>query len=243
MALAPSASLPTLLLGACATVTLTGCGLAAAIDGDTTRRTEDQTVPADGIRVVDVETDNGAIEIRGGDGGDEITIHSVMREQDDGDADTSIQVDGDRLVVTGECDRRWWNECSIAFVVTMPSETDVRVETDNGRVAASGLDGDVAIETDNGAIEATALGGAAVVTETDNGRIHLTFSEAPMSVRAHTDNGSISVRLPDDGGRYAVDADSDNGDVDIDVGTDPEAERTVVARSDNGAIDVEYDMN
>lgn len=242
MALAPSASLPTLLLGAFATVTLTGCGLAAAIDGDTTRRTEDQTVPADGIRLVDVETDNGAIEIRGG-GGDEITIHSVAREQDDGDADTSIQVDGDRLVVTGECDRRWWNECSIAFVVTVPSEIDVRVETDNGRVAASGLDGDVAIETDNGAIEATALGGAAVVTETDNGRIHLTFSEAPVSVRAHADNGSITVRLPDDAGRYAVDADSDNGDVDIDVGTDPEAERTVVARSDNGAIDVEYDTN
>src|SRR5680860_1389585 len=84
------------------------------------------------------------------------------------------------------------------------------------------------------------LGGAAVVTETDNGRIHLTFTEAPGSVRAHTDNGSITVRLPDDGGRYAVDADSDNGDVDIDVGTDPDAERTVAARSDNGAIDIEY---
>lgn len=125
-------------------------------------------------------------------------------------------------------------------MVTVPSEIDVRVATDNGRVRASGLDGDVSIETDNGAIEATAPGRAPVVSETDNGRSRLAFAEAPRSVRANTDNGSITVRLPDDGGRYAVDAHSDHGDVDIDVGTDPDAERQILARSDNGPIDIEY---
>ncbi len=239
MSLATSTSLPTLLFAAFAAVSLAGCGLATAIDGDTSRRTEDREVPADGIRVVDVDTDNGAIEISGG-AGDEITIRSVLREQNDGDADATVRVDDDRLVITGECDDRWWNRCSVGFVVTVPSKVDVRVATDNGRVRAAGLDGDVSIETDNGAIEATELRAAAVITETDNGRIHLTFAEPPDSVRAHTDNGSVVVQLPDDGTRFAVDAHSDNGDVDLDVAVDPDAERLIVARTDNGAIDIRH---
>lgn len=223
------------MFAAFAAVTLVGCGITA--DGDTT--IQDETVPATGIAAVDVDTDNGAIEIRGG-AGDEITIQSVLRERHEGDADASVEIDGDRLVIVGECDHRWWNACSVGFVVTVPSAFDVRVSTGSGRVETQGIDGDVTITTDNGAIEAGALGGGSVVTESDNGRIELTFDDAPSSVHAQTDNGAISVRLPAEGDRYAVDAGSDNGNVDITVSTDPEAERHVVARSDNGSIEIGY---
>ena len=239
MSLATSASLPTLLFAAVAAMSLAGCGASLTVDVDTTDRTEAETIPADDLAVLEVDTDNGAVEIRGA-AVDEITIRSVLREQHDGDADASVEIDGDRVMVVGECDHRWWDACSVGFVVTVPSGFDVRVTTGSGRVEASGLDGDVAIETDNGAIEAMALGRGEVVTETDNGRIRLTFDTAPRSVRADTDNGAVSIRLPDDGGRYAVDADSDNGHVDITVSVDPEADRRVVARSDNGAIDIGY---
>ncbi len=239
MSLATSTSLPTLLFAAFAAVSLVGCGITVTVDGDTTNRTEEETVSAAGIGIVDVDTDNGAVEIRGA-AVDEVTIKSVVREQHDGDADASVEIVDDRIVIVGECDHRWWDACSVGFVVTIPSEFDVRVTTGSGRVDARGIDGDVAIETDNGAIEATGLGGGEVVTETDNGRIRLTFDTAPRSVRADTDNGAVSVRLPDDDGRYAVDADSDNGNVDITVSTDPEAVRHVVATSDNGSIDIGY---
>lgn len=239
MSLATSTSVPTLLFAAFAAVALAGCGVNVSLGGDATVRTDEQTLPATGIDTLDVTTDNGAVEVRVG-GIDEITIETIRREEHDGDAESSIEVDGDRVVVTGDCDSRWWDTCSVGFVITVPSETDVDVTTSNGRVEASGVDGDVTIETDNGAIEATALGGGHVVASTDNGRIRLTFDDAPGSVSAHTDNGSISIRLPDDGNRYSVDADNDNGTVDVDVDTDREAERHVVARSDNGSIDIGY---
>ena len=79
-----------------------------------------------------------------------------------------------------------------------------------------------------------------VDTHTDNGRIRLTFDDAPTSVTAKSDNGAIAVRLPDLDLDYSVDADSAHGNVDVDIRTDPVADRHVTARSDNGAIDVEY---
>lgn len=239
MSIATSISIPTILFAAFATVSLAGCALTVAVDGDTTKRTEHDSVPAAGIARLEVDTDNGAIDIRGG-AVDEVTIQSVLREQHDGDADATVEIDGDRLVIVGECDHRWWDACSVGFVVTVPAEFDVRVSTGSGRVETKGIVGDVNIETDNGAIEATELGGGTVVTKSSNGRIRLTFDTAPGSVRADTHNGAVSVELPDDGDGYAVDADSDNGHVDVTVDTDPVAERQVVAQSGNGSIEIGY---
>ena len=239
MALASSTSIPTLLFAAFAAVSLAGCGLSVTLDGDTSRRTEEETVPADGIRIIDVRSENGAVEIRGGSDGD-ITIQSILRERRDGDARASYRIDGDRLVIDGDCDQRWWEPCSVGFVVTLPPDLDVRVATDAGRVEVFGMNGDLHIETANGAIDAAALGDGSVSAETDNGRVRLTFDEVPSDVHADTDNGAITIRLPDDGDLYAVDADTDNGAIDIEVETDPDAGRRIVARSDNGSIDVGY---
>lgn len=140
----------------------------------------------------------------------------------------------------GECDARWWDRCSVGFVVTVPSDLAVDVETNNGRVEVSEVDGEIRVETDNGAIDAGRLGSAVVDTRTDNGRIRLAFDEAPTVVSAASGNGAIAVRLPDLDLEYAVDADSSRGRVDVDVRTDPAADRRVTARSDNGEIDVEY---
>lgn len=239
MSIATSAPLPTLMFAAFATLAVAGCGVNVSLGDDTTRRIEHDTVPVADLARLELVTDNGEVEIRGG-GGDEIAVRTVLQESNEGAAEYAIDVVGDDLVVTGECDDRWWNGCSVGFVVTVPADFDVDVRTDNGRVGVFDLDGDVRIETDNGAIEAERLASSIVETETDNGRIRLTFDDAPMSVLAETDNGAIAVRLPDLEHDYTVDADSDNGNVDIDVRTDPDAERRVTARSDNGAIDVDY---
>lgn len=239
MSFAISTPLPALVFAAFATIAVAGCGVNVTLGDDATRRIENETVPVGDLRVLHVDTENGAVEVRGG-AGDEISIRSVLQERHEGDAEAHIEVDGDRLVIDGECDGRWWDSCSVGFIVTVPSEFDVEVSTDNGRIDLDGIDGDVDLTTDNGAIEATALGAPAVGAESDNGRIRLTFDDAPMSVTAETDNGAISVRLPDAATPYAVDADSDNGAVDVDVLTDSSARREVAARSDNGTIDIGY---
>lgn len=239
MSIASSTPLPTLLFAAFATIAVTGCGINVRLDDDTTRRIEHDTVQVDGLTRLELRTDNGAVEIRGG-GGDEIAVRTVLQESNEGDADSSIDMEGDDLVITGECDGPWFDNCSVGFIVTVPSDFDLDVATDNGRIEITDVDGDVRIETDNGAITADRLGSSTVDARTDNGRVRLIFDGAPMSVDAHTDNGAIAVRLPNDDASYAVDADSDNGRIDVDVRTDPSSDRHVHATSDNGAIEVEY---
>lgn len=239
MSVVTSAPIPTLVFAAFATLAVAGCGINVSLDDDTTRRIEHDELPAADLRRLDVTTDNGEIQIRGG-GGDEITVRSVVVERNQGDAEYSLDIEGDRLVVHGECDARWWDRCSVGFVVTVPSDFEVDIETNNGRVEVSDVDGEIRVETDNGAIDADRLGSAVVDTRTDNGRIRLAFDEAPTMVSAASGNGAIAVRLPDLDLEYAVDADSSRGRVDVDVRTDPAADRRVTARSDNGEIDVEY---
>ena len=240
VSIATSASLPTIVFAAFVTLAVAGCGgLGVSLDDDTTRRIEHDSVPVDELQGLELTTDNGEVEIRGG-GGDEIAVRTVLAERHEGDGEYSLDVNGDRLLVTGECDGRRIDDCTVGFIVTVPSDFEVDIETHNGRVSVADLDGGVRVETDNGAIDAERIGAARVDTHTDNGRIRLTFDDSPISVAATTDNGAIAVRLPDFGVDYSVDADSDNGRVDIDVRTDPAADHQVTARTDNGAIDVEY---
>ena len=229
----PHALLP---LAAVAALAVSSCSVQIDLDDDTTRRIENDVVPVASLTRLDVDTDNGAVEIVGGGVG-EIEIRTVLEESNEGDARYSIDTDGDTLVVRGECDG---NRCQVGFEVTVPDDVDVEVQTSNGKVVIDGLAGDAAIETDNGAIEGERLATVEIRARTDNGRILLDFDQSPTMVDATTDNGAITVRLPDDGAAYDVEAESDNGNVDIDVRTDPTAERTIVVESDNGAIDVKY---
>lgn len=239
MSIATSTPLPTLLLAAFAAFAVAGCGVTVNLDTDADRRVETSTVAVGDLRMLDISTENGAIEVRAADG-DEITIETVIREDDDGDGESSIDIEGDHLVLRGECDDGWFDRCSVGYVVAVPASFDVDVSTDNGRVELTGIAGDISIDTDNGAIVADELLTSSVEAHTDNGRIRLSFDDVPNTTVATTDNGSITIEVPDDTAGYDVDADSDNGQVDVDVPTDPDSDHHITAQSDNGAIDIGY---
>ncbi len=58
---------------------------------------------------------------------------------------------------------------------------------------------------------------------------------------ARSDNGSITVLVPDEEGvAYATATSSSNGGVDELIRTDPTAERRIEARSSNGGISLRY---
>jgi DUF4097 and DUF4098 domain-containing protein YvlB len=216
-------------------IALTGCSVKVDV-GDTERRVETETVPTDGIAALELVTDNGALDIRGGDV-DDIEIETTYQEHERGDGTSSVRVEGDRLRVEGECDSSWFEQCSVSYRIVVPVDLAVSLETDNGRVDLSGLAGRVDVYTDNGAIEARLLA-TDVHAESDNGRVALTFAEVPRAVEARSDNGSVEITVPASEFAYAVDAESDNGDVDVSVTTDPSAERTIDASSDNGAVTI-----
>ncbi len=240
--MATIAPLPTLLLAAFAAVAMTGCAVSLDVNDDTTRRIEEDTIPLGDLAALDITTDNGQVEVVGGNVS-AIELRAVLVESDRGDASYTVTEapggGGGRLVIDGECDGGWLDRCSVGFRVVVPEHFDVAIETSNGRIDIEGITGDVDIETNNGAIDGDDLGSAIASAHTDNGRIELAFADAPDDVEVQTDNGRIVVRVPE-GADYAVTADSDNGAIEIDVTDDPTAERSIRASSDNGAIDVEY---
>lgn len=83
MSVVTSAPIPTLVFAAFATLAVAGCGINVSLDDDTTRRIEHDDLPVADLRRLDVTTDNGEIQIRGG-GGDEITVRSVLVERNQG---------------------------------------------------------------------------------------------------------------------------------------------------------------
>ena len=234
--------LPALVLAGFAAVAMSGCAVSLDVSDDTTRRIEEDTIPLGDLNALDVTTDNGQVEIVAGNV-TAVELRAVLVESDAGDASFTVAEtagdDGGRLVVDGECDGGWLDRCSVGFRLIVPEHFDVTVHTDNGRVGIDGITGDVDITTDNGAIDADDLGSTTAIAQTDNGRIELSFTDAPTDVDAETDNGQIVVRVPE-GADYDVSADSDNGAVEIDVTDAPSADRTIRAKTDNGAIDVEY---
>lgn len=240
MSIAASTSLPTLLFAAVATITVAGCGITVNLDGDARRRITTDTVAVGDLRSLDLTTENGTIDVRATDA-DEITVESVVRAHDHDDAEVTIDADGDRLVIRGECDDSWLESCSVGFVVDVPAAFDVDVATENGSVELFGVAGHVRIDSNNGAIDADGLSAPTVEAHTRNGRVRLTFIDVPGSAVAITDNGSITMQLPDghtDG--YDVDAATGNGAVEVGVRTDPASDHRITARSDNGSIDIGY---
>ncbi len=238
MSIGINAHLTTLLLAAFAAIAMTGCAVSLDLDDDTTRRIENDTVPVADLRSLDVTTENGAIDVVAAPV-DEIEIRTALEESNRGDAAYAIDVDDERLVLTGECDSGWWRQCSVGFRVVVPAELDVVIETDNGRVGVDGLAGTLRIASDNGAVVGERLDATVVRATSHNGRIQLDFATAPTDVEATTDNGSIAIVVPDGEEIYAVDTDSANGSIDVAVRADPAAERHITARSNNGAIDIE----
>jgi hypothetical protein len=89
---------------------------------------------------------------------------------------------------------------------------DLHAETSNGAVDLNDVDGPVTAHTSNGAVRGKGFRGAVDVS-TSNGGIDLTFASAPVpSIRAHTSNSGITVRLPGDVNAH-LSASTSNGSI------------------------------
>ncbi|HEX2048817.1 MAG TPA: DUF4097 family beta strand repeat-containing protein [Acidimicrobiales bacterium] len=219
------------------------------------RTTEVQAFPASGVRLLDVSSPNGTVEVLGGDV-DEITVtarisHGLRRTSH------RAAVEGNVVRVRSSCPvlSTW---CGVEYRITVPGDVAVAADVSNGRLivrdvaggvradATNGavelarLSGDLDVSTDNGRVESTGLRSDRVVARTANGRVRLEFSESPTAVEARSANGRVDVVLPNTTDAYRVDLDTDNGSTDAGVRTDPSSGRSVVARTNNGDVTVRY---
>jgi hypothetical protein len=208
--------------------------IALAHEEQTLRRSFD----AAGITTLEVHNQaGGSVQVVGADI-DTIRVrarvsHGLRR------TDHSERVEGDRVVLASSCPLYGTDFCSVSYTVEVPSDIDLLLRTDSGRVGATDIDGTVDIGNDTGSIELVQVTGD-INVHTDTGRIHLDFDVAPQAVQASTDTGSVEVVLPDDTATYRVETGTDTGGEVVSVRTDPSSTRSIVARTDTGDITIRY---
>jgi hypothetical protein len=217
--------------------------------------TEVHTFPASSVSTINVQSDGGAVRIVASQS-DTVRVEAKVS---DGLRSTghSERLVGDELQLHASCPAMLSNFCGVDYTVSAPRDVSVMIHandsvrvtgvvgaidatTDNSDIHVLHAAGPLRLHSDNGSVDATDVRSQTFDASSDNGSVEATFTVAPTSVRAVSDNGSVTVVVPQDNAAYRVNAHSDNGSDSTPIRTDPASGRTITARSNNGDVTVRY---
>jgi hypothetical protein len=220
-------------------------------------RTVSDSVPAAGLTGVDVEGSTGSVHVIGVEDSNTVNVRSRVS---DGLRPTGYRTfvrDG-RLVVRSTCPVYGSSWCSVSSTIEMPSDLGLSIHADGGvevsdvhggvsahadggSVTATRISGTLDLSSDQGRVEASGIDADHVVATSDQGRVDLTFTNSPRSVEARSDQGSVTVVLPEEPGVvYATTLETDQGSAQSLIVQDPRSDRTIIATSDQGDVTVSY---
>ncbi len=135
----------------------------------------------------------------------------------------------------------WFNDvCRIDYLAQVPGRTPADVSTTTGDIT---LDGAVAgghVTATTGSITGTGLAAPSLTAETRTGSIELAYATTPQEITATVTTGDISITVPDDGTAYRIVGGTATGARDIQVATDPSAERVIDVTSTTGDVAIGY---
>ena len=170
-----------------------------------------------------LDNSNGSISVTGSSGrGIVVQARVVASAESDADAralvkDVSVTLEGGRLRATGPTNQRrqsWW----VSYRIDVPASFDLSLETSNGSVSVTGVNGRIDAETSNGSLRMTDIGGR-VNARTDNGSVHVTLNGRRWEgdgLSVTTSNGSARLDLPDSYNARLI-AGTNNGSMTLDV--------------------------
>lgn len=218
--------------------------------------TEHQTYQAEGTDI-SIDLGVGDVIIRPGRAG----VVAVTRQTSWSfqRPDLDERWDGRTLQVTGGCRVRPWTvlPCGVTYTIEVPAEATVRARVSAGDITVddvrggldltaslgdirvTGASGELRLHSSHGDVVASAITADAVEASTVTGDVWLTLSAPPRTVSAETSAGDVHVVVPR-GETYRVEADAGVGDMAITVGQDVASDRSIVARTSAGDIDVSY---
>jgi len=102
----------------------------------------------------------------------------------------------------------------VEYHVKVPAGAEVKLETVNGGVEITGLQGRVVAETTNGGITARNIAGSELQASTTNGGLDIDLAKMPEGgVKLECTNGGIDVKLPRDA-KATISASISNGGID-----------------------------
>jgi hypothetical protein len=217
------------------TIATIGFGTLQAVAGIAHEERDERTVVDGPVRVLDIDA-SGSVTVIGRDGGpvriDEHVSRGLHAPQ------RSIRVDGDRLSVRGTCRAFPDTWCSEDVVIRAPRNVAVIARGEG--ITVRGIRGAMRLSSHDGSIAGRALRTTTVEARTDDGNISLAFAVPPDHVDASSRDGSVEVGVPDGPVSYRVDAETRHGSESTRVRTDPDGDRTIRARSDDGDVTVRY---
>jgi DUF4097 and DUF4098 domain-containing protein YvlB len=113
---------------------------------------------------------------------------------------------------------------------------DVDVNGASGSIRLSDVDGDLNLNCASGSIDGTGLSADDVEVDVASGSVELAFEDGVDRMVINSASGSVTVEVP--GGPYRVDTDSSSGDVDVNIATDPGADRSISVDTASGDITI-----
>ena len=206
----------------------TGCSSGGGGDADfADAETVSQTIPFSGQSLtIDAGTTDLIVASGGSDG---IKIDRQIAGTANGESPKVTEaLDGDALHLSVDCNGLALG-CEGRFTVTVPDGVAVVAQNKNGLITVSGFSADLTVSAVDGRAElaqissqtlaltgkdmdvkGTGLSAKTVTTDTRNGDIDLTFSDAPDRVEVNSNDGNVSLALPDT--EYRVDVTTQKGD-------------------------------
>ena len=172
------------------------------------------------IVLVDANVDSGSVRIVGSDQ-PEITIDASVHSGLRGPTHSETVI-GNRLVIRSNCPFDLITlTCAVDYVIHVPSHVAVKARGNGSDLDFASISGDV---------DASVNGG----------RVNIVFVAAPHHVKAESNGGHVSIRVPDDSTGYRVDTHTNGGSTDVAIRTDPASDRTIKVETNGGDIDVRY---
>ncbi|WP_433208248.1 hypothetical protein ACQP00_42930 [Dactylosporangium sp. CS-047395] len=184
----------------------------------------------DAVSVVAVESEGGAIAVKAGSG-DTIKVTETYKFKSD-KPNRKQAIDGGELQLgSAGCPK---NDCSISYVVEMPSTLTVRLDSSGGRIDLTGLTGIVDVQTDGGGVNAEGLAPPEFTARTGGGPVDLKVTQAPDRIDIDSGGGNVNLRLTSDG--YALDAQLDGGTQSGKIKSDPASVHKVKITTSGGGL-------
>ena len=211
----------------------------------------------EGVDGLEVLASNGDVRISSVDRDDVLVVaevsHGLARTR------STVEVVDGMLTASADCPILI-GRCWVDYRIEVPRDLRVKVDADNGSIAARalggpatlrsgngdidavGLHGPSRLESDNGNVRAEALETTGVEARSRNGDVLVDLQVVPTRAVAESDNGDVELRVPRSEHAYDLDLGTDNGSEFGQLRTDPDSDRVLVVRSRNGDVTVGYQL-
>jgi HSP20 family molecular chaperone IbpA len=166
---------------------------ALALSSLASAKTIEKSFDADEGDTLTVVTDAGSIRVETHNK-EEIEVFAEIDGRNEDDFEVTFNQTSNGLKIRGEKEGNGWRNWNlrVKFVVTVPKDYNVDLDTAGGSISVDDLNGNVDVETSGGSIKMGNINGD-VDAHTSGGSIRT--EDIDGNVNAHTSGGSIKVTM------------------------------------------------